>query len=44
MREIVRDTKERKGGWDEDEPAEIYGLSVTLIRFSPTAFISGAAP
>lgn len=42
-RKIVRETKERQGGWARDEPAKIYGLSVTLIRLSPAAFISGAA-
>ncbi len=43
-REIVRETKERQRGWAGDELAKIYGLSVTLIRLSPAAFISGAAP
>lgn len=36
-REKVDETKERQGGWAEDEPAKIYELSVTLIRlFSGT--------
>lgn len=36
-REKADETKERQGGWAEDEPAKIYELSVTLIRlFSGT--------